>query len=71
MAWNLGVEGRVLVDATIDRSGEVVDVRTAEGHPVLGYAAGRALRRWRFRPILVRETPARVVCEFEFEFRRR
>jgi len=71
MARRMGVGGAVAVDAIIGEDGLVESVRTANGHPVLSHAAQSALSQWRFRPIVIGERPTRVVCRFEFEFRRR
>lgn len=52
LARHRGLEGVVLLEALIDISGKVADLRifTSSGHPVLDRAALKAVRRWRFTP---------------------
>lgn len=47
-----GLEGVVLLEALIDISGRVADLKlfTSSGHPVLDRAALKTVRRWRFSP---------------------
>lgn len=52
LALRRGLEGVVLLEALIDISGRVADLRlfTSSGHPVLDRAALQAVRHWRFTP---------------------
>ncbi len=50
-ARRAGVEGTVVLDATIDASGEVTDVSVLRGLPLgVSEAAVEAVRRWKYRP---------------------
>lgn len=45
-----GIAGTVVLDATIDRSGRVVDPLIRQSVPMLDQAAVDAVRQWRFEP---------------------
>jgi len=45
-----GIEGAVVADIFIDRDGNVVDVKTVSGTPVLAQAVSDAVRQWAFKP---------------------
>lgn len=48
MAKRLHIEGLVKVEATVDGSGKVVDVKTLSGNHLLATAAEEAVKRWKF-----------------------
>jgi TonB family protein len=45
-----GIAGTVVVDATVDSSGRVVDPLVRQSVPMLDQAAVDAVRQWRFEP---------------------
>lgn len=47
-ASRAGVEGKVVVAATIETTGEVSDARIVSGHRLLNQAAIDAMKQWRF-----------------------
>lgn len=47
------IQGIVLLSATIDKEGNVVNLRLISGHPMLAPAAIEAVRQWKFRPYLL------------------
>jgi TonB family protein len=51
------VEGKVIVDVLLSKTGEVICVRALEGHPLLVGAAVQAVGFWPFQPF---DTPANV-----------
>jgi TonB family protein len=50
IAKRLRIEGAVKIDATVDPSGKVIDVKTISGPHSLSPAAEDAVRKWRFVP---------------------
>ncbi|RXE88592.1 energy transducer TonB [Pseudoalteromonas sp. A757] len=69
-----GVEGWVEMEFTISPQGEVFDVRVTNAEPkrVFNQAAIRALRKWKYRPLIVDGKPQsqyaqRVVLEFTLQ----
>lgn len=44
------ISGGVILQVTINESGEVADVRTLRGHPLMNQAAIDAVTQWRYQP---------------------
>jgi len=61
------VSGRVVVEVTIDESGNVVNATAIWGHPLLRDAAIQAARGWRFAPTMVAGLPTKVVSAITFK----
>ena len=53
LARHAGIEGVVVLDATIDETGRVVDVRVLRSISALDRAAIEAVRKWRSAPVMV------------------
>ena len=47
------ISGAVVIDAVIDTQGNVVEMRTVSGQPILALAAMEALRHWKYEPTIV------------------
>ena len=65
------VEGDVTLRATIDRTGEVIDVVPLSGNVVLAAAAKTALREWRYEPTFINGDPVETQAEVTMVFRLR
>jgi TonB family protein len=59
----VGIGGYVRVDATVSPSGAVEAATVIGGNPVLGEAAVRAIKKWKYEPKSSR-TKARLVFHF-------
>lgn len=65
---DVGVQGRVVLTARIDRDGHLgSDIATVSGHPLLARAARKALAKWRLDP--TRVAPADITVAFNFVLR--
>ena len=62
------VQGTVRVDVVIGRDGTVQGVKLISGHPLLVTAAINAVRRWRYRSMLVHGKPVEVETEVDVNF---
>jgi TonB family protein len=51
-ALNNKISGVVVMDATMDTEGNVVDVVVVSGHPLLNDAAVTAIKQWKYKPYL-------------------
>lgn len=69
LAKQAKVQGDVLIDAVIDTSGNVVEMRVVSGHPLLIPAATEALRKWRYEPTYLNEEPVSVQLLVTIKFR--
>ena len=62
------VQGTVLLQTSIDKTGHVVGVSVLSGHPLLTAAAVQAVQQWTYRPILFNGQPADVVTTVTVNF---
>src|SRR6202007_2848974 len=54
------IQGTVVLQATISKSGLIQDLRVISGHPMLQQAAMDAVRSWRYKPYLLNGEPVEV-----------
>ncbi|WP_051978231.1 energy transducer TonB [Edaphobacter aggregans] len=64
-----GIQGRVVMEALISKSGTVGRVRVLEGDWHLRSAAEDAVMKWRYRPYLVNGRPVDVATTVRVDFR--
>jgi protein TonB len=69
IARQMRVTGRVQVEMSIDREGNVDNVTILNGNPLLTPAAVSATRKWRFTPFAMEGKPAAAVATLTFDFR--
>jgi TonB family protein len=48
-----GIQGLVILECTVSKTGEVVDAQVIKGHEALNQAAIEAVRQWRFEPTVI------------------
>ncbi len=74
LARTARVQGTVVLEATIGKSGAVEDVTVVDGHPMLIGAAVEAVRQWQYEPAKLNEVPTRssvrITVVFKLEFQR-
>ena len=67
-ARSAGMEGTILMSATIGKDGRLKDVKLVSGNRALATEAFRALREWRYRPYLMNghpiEAETRIIMDF-------
>lgn len=66
MAKQLHLEGEVQVQAHISESGSVEEVKPLTGNAVLANAAVKAMRRWKFAPVVTDGKARKAVTEMRF-----
>ena len=54
------IEGKVVLEAVIDGSGNVVNVRVLRSVPLLDGAATEAVKQWKYRPARQNGRPVKV-----------
>jgi len=62
------VEGTVVLEAPISKSGTIENLRVASGPPVLRQAAIDAVQNWRYRPYLLDGEPVAVETTINVNF---
>jgi len=60
LARQARIQGDVVIDAVIDKSGAVVEMKVLSGPPVLIPAALAAVRSWRYQPTFLNDEPIDV-----------
>ena len=68
LAMKAGVQGIVIVEATIDVRGRVVNATVLKGMPVLDEAALEAVRKWVYTPTLLNGVPTPVIMTVTVRF---
>lgn len=66
-----GIEGTVLLQATIDTEGKIINLKIIQGHPVLNKAAYDAVSQWRYKPYTINGQPVEVETSIKIEFHMR
>jgi len=69
LAMKAGIEGIVIIEATIDPRGRVVNATVLRGVPVLEEAALEAVRQWVYTPTLLNGVPTPVIMTVTVRFR--
>lgn len=72
LARQARISGSVVIDAVIDTQGNVVEMQTVSGQPILAMAAMEALRRWKYEPTFLggEPVPVRLLVTITFESHR-
>lgn len=69
LARQARIAGAVVIDAVIDTQGNVVEMKTVSGQPILALAAMEALRQWKYEPTILggEAVPVRLLVTITFE----
>jgi len=62
------IEGLVILEATIDEAGQVVDLKVLRSVPMLEAAAIDAVKQWRYRPARLNGMPIPVIVTVTVRF---
>jgi TonB family protein len=69
LAKQSGIEGAVVLEAVVNKSGQVADLRVISGNTLLVGAAIRAVQQWRYRPYSLNgeiiKVPIRITLNFK------
>ena len=60
LAREAHIQGDVKIDAILDEQGNIIDMKTISGHPLLYQAAVDALRKWKYEPTYLNDRPIAV-----------
>jgi protein TonB len=69
VAQTARIEGVVILEATIDTRGRVIDVRVLRSMPLLDQAAVDAVRQWIYTPTLLNGVPVPIVMTVTVNFK--
>jgi periplasmic protein TonB len=63
------IEGDVFLRMVIDKEGNVTNLRTISGNPILAASALEAVKQWKYRPYLIKGEPVEVQSQVKIRFR--
>jgi len=63
-----GIQGDVLLQATIDTQGNLTNLKAVQGDPVLVEAAMDAVKKWKYRPYILNGEPVDVDTTIKIQF---
>jgi protein TonB len=63
-----GIQGDVLLQATIDTKGNLTNLKVVQGDPILVKAAIDAVKKWRYRPFILKGEPVDVDTTIKIQF---
>jgi periplasmic protein TonB len=66
-----GIEGDVLLQATIDTKGNIINLRAVQGDTILIAASMDAVKKWRYRPYKLNGEPVEVETTIKIQFHMR
>ena len=68
-ARQMRLEGSVLMQATIGKSGDVTNVKQLSGDGILGRAAADAVRQWKYKPYYLNGEPIEIQTQITVNFK--
>jgi TonB family protein len=68
MAVAAGVQGSVILEATVNEEGRVESVSVLRSIPLLDRPAIKAVEQWRYSPLLLNQRPTRFVLTVVLTF---
>lgn len=68
LARQTHVSGTVIIEAVLDESGNVVEMKVVSGHPLLLQAALDAVRQWKYEPTYLNDVPVAVQMNISVTF---
>lgn len=67
-ARKAGIQGIVLIEATISKTGDVVAVKVLKSVPELDQAAIDAVKQWKYEPVVIEGKPVGIVFTVTIKF---
>jgi TonB family protein len=68
LAKQARIQGKVMLNALIDRQGKVKGLELVSGDPLLADAAVEGVKQWVYRPVLLNGDPVEVITRIEVNF---
>jgi len=67
-AKQAGVQGQVILQAEIDKNGDIQILTLISGHPMLAPAAIEAVKKWKYKPYMLKDRPVAVETQIIVNF---
>ncbi len=68
-ALSMRIQGSVQMEATIDKEGNISNLKVLSGDPVLSRAATDAVRQWRYKPYYLDGDPVEIQTQITVNFK--
>jgi len=68
LARQARIQGSVLLQAEISKTGDIQNLRLISGHPMLAPAAIEAVKQWKYKPYLLNGEPVEVETQVQVNF---
>jgi protein TonB len=62
------IQGDVVLKVSIDKSGNVTEVKAMKGEPILANAAVNAVKQWKYKPHLLNGEPVELATTVVIQF---
>ena len=66
-----GIQGDVVLQATIDIKGDLINLKAVQGDPILAAASIDAVKKWKYRPYVLNGEPVEVETTIKIQFHMR
>jgi TonB family protein len=63
------IQGRVEIEAVIDKDGTIAELHVRSGHPFLIPAAMEAAKQYRYQPTMLNGEPVQIFTTIEIDFK--
>jgi len=63
-----GIQGDVILQATIDTKGNITNLNAVQGDPILVEASIEAVKQWRYKPYVLNGEPVEVETTIKIQF---
>src|SRR5438128_1779432 len=68
LARQARIQGTVVLQAEISKTGDIQNLRLISGHPMLAPAASAAVKQWKYKPYLLNGEPVEVETTVQVNF---
>ena len=68
LARQARIQGTVILQAEISKTGDIQNLRLISGHPMLAPAAIEAVKQWKYKPYLLNGEPVEVETQVQVNF---
>jgi protein TonB len=68
LARQARIQGTVLLQAQISKTGDIENLQLISGHPMLAPAAIEAVKQWKYKPYLLNGEPVEVETQVQVNF---
>lgn len=63
-----GIQGDVILQATIDTKGNITNLNAVKGDPILAEASIDAVKQWKYKPYILNGEPVEVETTIKIQF---